>query len=391
MKRLFLAAWASTVLVATAHAEIVIGQTTVLTGGAAANVAEVNLGAKLVFDAVNAAGGIKGQRIRLVSLDDAAQGSAAAANADKLITEHKAVALFLSRSTPTALAMRDVLTRHGVPLVAPSTGAMAIRRPVHPYIYNLRSSYQAETRKAVETLSTMGLAHDIGIIAVDDPFGDDALQGAYAGFQSVGPQPVRGQTGDGADRKLAPAKPLFVERFDYATSDVTKGVARVREAGARAVLIIGSTKPTVAAIKEIKKAGTAAPALFTISNNASESFITALGRDGAGVVVTQVFPRESAVDIPLVRDATAMLNKEKPGARLTAAVLEGVAAARLLVGALNNVSGPVTARALVNSLDSGTSFDIGWPNMSIRYTSQNHDGINFADTSIVTDTGKFRR
>lgn len=391
MKRALVAAWAAAALATAAHADIVIGQTTVLTGGAAANVAEVNLGAKLVFDSVNAAGGIKGQRIRLVSLDDAALGNTAASNAEKLITEHKAVALFLSRSTPTALAMRDVLTKHGVPLIAPSTGAMAIRRPVHPYIYNLRSSYQAEVRKAVETLATMGLAHDIGIIAVDDPFGDDALQGADAGFKNVGLQPVRGQAGDGADKKLVPAKSLFVERFNYATGDVSKGVAQVRETGARAVLIIGSTKPTVTAIKEIKKANKAAPALFTISNNASESFIKALGNDGAGVVVTQVFPRESAIDIPLVRDATAMLNKEKPGTRLTAAVLEGVASARLLVGALNNVNGPVTARSLVTSLDSGTYFDIGWPNMSIRYTSQNHDGINFADTSIVTDTGKFRR
>lgn len=215
------------------------------------------------------------------------------------------------------------------------------------------------------------------------------MQGADAGFQAVGPQPLRG--GDGAGGKRAPAKPLFVERFDYATSDVSKGVARVRQTGARAVLIIGSTKPTATAIKEIRKADTAAPALFTISNNASESFIKALGSDGVGVVVTQVFPRESAIDIPLVREATAMLNKAKPGARLTAAVLEGVAAARLLVAALNNVNGPVTSRSLVTSLDSGTAFDIGWPNMAIRYTSQNHNGLSFTDTSIVTEAGKFRR
>ena len=387
MNRPLLALVATTLLVNAARAEIVIGQTTVLTGAAAANVAEVNLGAKLVFDAVNAAGGVNGERIRLVSLDDAANGSAAAKNAEKLITEHKAVALFLSRSTPTALAMRDVLSKHGVPLIAPSTGAMAIRRPVHPYIFNLRSSYQAEVKKAVETLATMGMAHDIGIIVVDDPFGEDALQGAYAGFEAVGPQPVRGRNGD----RPALAKPLFVEKFDYATSDVSKGVARVREMGARAVLIVGSTKPTVTAIKEIKKADRAPPALFTISNNASESFIKALGSDGAGVVVTQVFPRESAIDIPLVRESKALLDKAKPGAGLTAAVLEGVAAARLLIGALNHVNGPVTARSLVTSLDSGTYFDIGWPNMAIRYTNKNHDGLSFVDTSIVTEAGRFRR
>ncbi len=389
--RMTISLLAAILLAATARAEIVIGQTTVLTGPAAANVAEVNLGANLVFDSVNAAGGVKGQRIRMISLDDAAVGDAAVVNAEKLISEHKAVALFLSRSTPTALAMREVLAKHGVPLIAPSTGTIAIRQPVNPYIYNMRSSYQAEVRKAIETMMTMGLAHEIGIIAVDDSFGDDALQGAYAGFQAAGPQPMRGQGGDGEVKKMAPAKPLFVERFNYTTSDVSKGVAQATATGARGILIIGSTKPTVTAIKEIKKANKAAPFIFTISNNASESFIKALGDDGAGVVVTQVFPRESATDIPLVREATAMLNKAKPGARLTAAVLEGVAAAKLLIGALNNVNGPVTSNSLMASLDSGTYFDIGWPNMSIRYTRTNHNGVSFADTSIVTESGKFRR
>lgn len=356
-------------LAVSANAEIIIGQTTVLTGGAAANVAEVNLGAKLVLDEVNAAGGIRGQRIRVVSLDDGARGEVAAANAEKLVTEHKAVALFLSRSTPTALAMRDVLTQHGVPLIAPSTGAGALHRPVHPYIYNLRSSYQAEVKKAIEVLVTMGLGNDIGIIAVDDAFGDDAIQGADA----------------------AKTRPRFVERFSYATGDVSKAVAQVKATGVRAVVIIGSTHPTVAAIKAIRKGNSAPPTIITISNNASDTFIKALGEDKAGVIVTQVFPSENAIDMPLVRDTMAMLKKAKPGARVTAAVLEGAAAARLLVEALKNVNGPVTSRSLQASLDSGVAFDIGWPNRSIRYTTANHTGISFADTSIVTEAGNFRR
>lgn len=372
-----------------AAADIIIGQTTVLSGGAAANVAEVNLGAKLVFDEVNAAGGVRGQRIRVVSLDDGARGEVAAANAEKLVTEHKAVALFLSRSTPTALAMRDVLAKHGVPLIAPSTGAGALHRPVNPYIYNLRSSYQAEVRKAIEILVTMGLAHEIGIIAVDDAFGDDAIQGADAGFEGAGLQPAKAGTADAA--ASAKARPRFVERFSYATGDVSKAVAQVKATGVRAVVIIGSTNPTVAAIKAIRKGGGASPTVITISNNASETFIKALGEDKAGVIVTQVFPSENAIDVPLVRDTAALLGKAKPGARVTAAVLEGAAAARLLVEALKNVNGAVTPRSLMASLDSGVAFDIGWPNRSIRYSPANHTGISFADTSIVTEAGTFRR
>ena len=53
-----------------ALAQIRIGQTSALTGPASAAVNEINIGAKLYLNAVNADGGINGQQIELVSLDD---------------------------------------------------------------------------------------------------------------------------------------------------------------------------------------------------------------------------------------------------------------------------------------------------------------------------------
>ena len=51
---------------ATAQADIVIGQTAGFTGSVAAGVKETTDGAKLHLDAVDARGGIDGQRIALV-------------------------------------------------------------------------------------------------------------------------------------------------------------------------------------------------------------------------------------------------------------------------------------------------------------------------------------
>jgi ABC-type branched-subunit amino acid transport system substrate-binding protein len=47
-----------------------VGQTAGFSGPVAAGVEETTAGARLVIDAVNAAGGIDGERIELVSLDD---------------------------------------------------------------------------------------------------------------------------------------------------------------------------------------------------------------------------------------------------------------------------------------------------------------------------------
>jgi branched-chain amino acid transport system substrate-binding protein len=38
--------------------------------------------------------------------------------------------------------------------MAPSTGAMVLHKPVHPWIFNVRATYQREAEKAVRHLAT---------------------------------------------------------------------------------------------------------------------------------------------------------------------------------------------------------------------------------------------
>jgi len=52
------------------QAQILIGQTAGFTGPVSAGVKETLDGAKLYLDAVNAKGGVGGQAIELISLDD---------------------------------------------------------------------------------------------------------------------------------------------------------------------------------------------------------------------------------------------------------------------------------------------------------------------------------
>jgi len=58
------AAFALAGLVATAHADILVGQTVGVTGAVAATVKEAGAGARLFIDSVNAKGGIKGENVR---------------------------------------------------------------------------------------------------------------------------------------------------------------------------------------------------------------------------------------------------------------------------------------------------------------------------------------
>jgi branched-chain amino acid transport system substrate-binding protein len=170
--------WCAAIVVAAlshaSQAQILIGQTAGFTGPVASGVKETTDGAKLYIDAINAKGGVGGQKIELISLDDKFDPKLAAENARKLIEEQNVVAMFLTRGTPHTEAMIPLLDKYGVPLIGPSTGAMVLHQPVKKHIFNVRATYQREAEKAVTYLSSIGISR-IGIVYVDDSFGADGI------------------------------------------------------------------------------------------------------------------------------------------------------------------------------------------------------------------------
>ncbi|PJC17282.1 MAG: amino acid ABC transporter substrate-binding protein, partial [Comamonadaceae bacterium CG_4_9_14_0_8_um_filter_57_21] len=123
----------------------------------------------------------------------------------------------------------------------------------------------------------------------------------------------------------------------------------------------------------------------TLSNNASEGFVKLLGEQGRGVIVTQVFPQ--SFSYTLVKDAT-QLAKSKGVGVLSPAMLEGYTSAKVLVEALRR-SGPKPTREKLQTSLENFKYDIG--GLEVSYDKSNHTGLDFADLSIITADGRFRR
>jgi len=369
-----LSRWALTLAAATlpwlalpARADLLIGQTTDLSGPSAASVAECNAGAKLVFDAVNAQGGINGQPIRLITLDDAYEPAKAATNAKALI-DQGVLALFLNRGTPHTQAMLPLLAQYQVPMVAPSTGAMLLRQPVNPWVWNVRASYQHEAARTVSHLLKIG-ASRVALLQADDTFGSDAVLGALQAL------------------KDADKRPVLHLKFDRSKPDFATLIPAVIKADAQAVLIIGSTAAVADAIHQLRDAGSHALAA-TLSNNASAGFIKALGAQGRGVLVSQVFPPERSGASGFVRGAQDLV-RAHPGMELSPQMIEGYAGARVLVEALRK-AGPKPDRAsLRKALDSLGPLDLD--GLKLNWSPTNHDGLDYADLSIIDGAGRYRR
>lgn len=351
-----------------ASAQIVVGQTAGFSGQVAAGVQETTDGALLYLQAVNARGGINGQKIELVSLDDKFDPQLAAQNARKLIEEHKVVALFLTRGTPHTEAIIPLLDQHGVALVGPSTGAMVLHQPVRKHVFNVRATYQREAEKAMSHLASLGITR-IALVSADDSFGADGIAGAQKGLEA------------------AKLRPVVLERFNRAQPDFAPIVAKVVREEAQAVLMVASGSSVAQATAALRATGSTAQ-IVTLSNNASSGFIKSLGTHARGVVVTQVFPNERAITYPLVREALE-LAKAQGRSEVSPAMLEGFAAAKVLVEGLRR-AGPQPSRdMIVSALESIRKLDLG--GLELDYSPTDHTGLDFADLSIIGSDGRFRR
>jgi len=348
------------------QAQIQVGQTAGFSGPVAAGVRETTDGAKLYIDAINAKGGIGGQKIELVSLDDKFDPKLASENARVLIEQRQVVALFLNRGTPHTEAIIPVLDQHGVPLIAPSTGAMVLHQPVKQHVFNVRATYQREAEKAITHLATIGMSR-IAIIHVDDSFGRDVLAGALRGLEQTKLKPVR------------------VETYDRSKPDFSKIAPAVAQSDAQAVILIASGAAAADAVKALRAAGSTAQ-IVTQSNNASGGFIKSLGEHARGVIVSQVFPQ--SLTYPLVKEAQD-LARAKGMHEVTPAMLEGFAAAKVLVEALRRAGPQPTRERVQAALQGLQKFDIG--GLEVSFSPKDHTGMDFADLSIITADGRFRR
>ena len=101
--------------------EIVIGEVAALTGGTATFGTSSNAGTKMAIDEINAAGGLLGKKLKLVTEDDQSKAGEAGAVAKKLISRDKVVALLGEVASGRSLEMAPIAQKAGVPMISPAS------------------------------------------------------------------------------------------------------------------------------------------------------------------------------------------------------------------------------------------------------------------------------
>lgn len=356
-----------------AFSQLKVGISGPLAGSNAGSMLEIVRGAQMYVDAVNAAGGVAGQKVVIVARDDNFEVPKTVAVVKKLIEEDNVLALMLVRGTPHNEAILPLIAQHKIALVAPSTGAMVFHKPVNPYVFNVRTAYQLEATKLVMLLKTVGM-EKIAVLHVDDGFGRDVLVGLKNGFMET---------------NLLPAAIVPFDRIAALkdnTDFMKAALPVVLKSDPQVVVIVGAGLAVKNATFAIRDAGSSAK-IATLSNNASTAFIKLLDKHARGVIVSQVFPDEKSLTNAFVREAQIAAFKNK--VTLTPGMMEGYAAAKVMVRGLKGAGSSPTRASLLKSLESMGTFDLG--DISVNYSHADHTGMELTDLSIITKEKAFMR
>ena len=351
-----------------AESKIVLGQSAPFTGNAAQLGIQMNQGAKLWFDSVNANGGINGTQIELRSLDDGYEPERCKANTAQFIKDD-VFALFGFVGTPTCLAALPQIVESKTPFFGPFTGAEALREPMHRNVFHVRASYYDETALIVNNLTSLGL-NRIAVFHQNDAYGTAGLNGVKRALKAQNLEPVGTAT---------------VERN---TVNVAAAVSTLVPLQPQAIVQISAYRSVAAFIREARKAGYGGQ-FYNVSFVGTQALADELKADGRGVMISQVMPFPHSPAQPVVREYLEAVKKAGGDHTANFSSIEGYIAARVFCEGLKRAGRNASREALINSLETINSMNLGGFNVS--FGPKDRVASRYVDLSMLTGDGRVTR
>jgi ABC-type branched-subunit amino acid transport system substrate-binding protein len=350
-------------------AEIVIGQIAPLSGVLATTGAQMVLGGRIAFDAVNDQGGVHGARIRTIVLDDGYKVDETVRLTRQLVARPEVVALFGFAGTSNIgkLLEERVMANAGIALVAPYSGGEPLRSPFNPWIFHVRAGYAAEAEHMVKQLNTLGIDR-VALLYQDDGFGRSGQAGVEAALSRRGQKVVASAT------------------YDRVTGNVDTAVQQILAAKAQAVIMIAVNKPAAAFVRKYREAGGGGQ-LFNISVVDPAELVKLGGLQNVrGLGISQVVPYPYQGALPVVREFHEALKKYAPGQAVNYTNFEEYIGAKVLVEGLRRAGPQPTRAKVMAALESMHGYDLG--GITVSYGPKERVGSRYVEVTVIGSDGK---
>ena len=342
---------------------IVIGQSVALTGPGSSLAVPFHQGAKMYFDRLNAAGGIQGRKIELVTLDDRGNTQLAVANTKKLL-EQGVLSLFGFYGSPQVTAIYPQIKDSDVLLFAPMAAADEFRGAMYGNVYSVRPGYAEEAAAIARHSETLG-ARRLGILHATDSESLAALDSALRTMGSLGSN--------------------VVANAAVPTGAVANAVDKILAAKPESILVIGDANGAAAGVRDLRAKGFRGP-IYGFSNTGESLLAEELGPAGAGVVVVRVVPKSDTAKVAVVRELMADAQAAKAG-KPNVYMLEGYIAARVYAEALRRIPRDPTRARLKKSLEALDDVNVG--GFRVHF-ADDRVASKLVELSLIDSQGKVR-
>ncbi|HET7888452.1 MAG TPA: ABC transporter substrate-binding protein [Bradyrhizobium sp.] len=348
---------------------ILFGQAAAMSGPSSALGLKMRQGLLAAFAEVNAKGGIHGRKLDLISRDDGYDPDRSVLQTFKLIDEDKVFALIGAVGTPTSLVTVPIAKAQNVPFIGPFTGAGFLRASDLDNVVNIRASYAAEAENWIKHLTEDRHIKRVAIFYQDDPYGRDGLAGLKQALEKRGMELAAEAT------------------YERNTTAVAAAMRTLKRAEPEAVVMVGTYAPCAEFIKLARRSDFN-PVFVNISFVGAVALAQELGREGKGVIVSQVVPFPWDASIKVVADyqaAERLLDAELEPDFVS---LEGYLSGRLAAAALE-MAGPDPTRAgLLRVINEVGSFDISGHRLAVAHRTQDTAAEVFL--TVIQGDGTFK-
>lgn len=342
---------------------IVIGQSVALTGPGSALAVPFHQGAKIYFDRINAAGGVNGRKIELLTLDDRGNAQTAAANTSKLL-EQGVLSLFGFYGSPQVTAIYPQIKDSDVLLFAPMAAADEFRGAMYANVYSLRPGYAEEAAAITKHAEMLGVRRTAILHATDSE--------SLAALDSA----TRTMSGLGAN---------VVANASVTAGNVAASVDKVLAAKPESLLVIGDSNGAAISVRQLRAKGFRGP-IYGFSNAGESLLAEELGAAGVGVVVVRVVPKSDTAKVAVVRELLADAQAAKLG-KTNVYMLEGYIAARVYAEALRRIPKEVTRAKFKKSLEALDDVSVG--GFRVHF-ADDRVASKLVELSMIDSQGKVR-
>ena len=244
-----------------ASADILIGATISETGPASTLGDPEAKTLKMLVDEINAKGGVKGEKLKLVMYDDGADPNKAKSFATRLVEDDKVVVIIGGTTTGTSLAVIPVAEEGKVPFIS-LAGGIEIIDPVKVFTFKTPHTDKMACEKIYEDAKKRNITK-IGLISGTDGFGASMRAQCMATAKNWGIEIV-------ADESYGPKD-----------TDMTAQLTKIRAVpGLQAVLNPGFGPGAAITTRNFNQLGFTVP-LYQSHGVASNAFIELAGAKAA--------------------------------------------------------------------------------------------------------------